>query len=206
MKRRARTSRRGRRHRVCDVGTGSGCIAVAVAHTQPTVRVVAIDVSAAALRVAAANAQRHGVAARLDLVASDLFAALPETARFDVIVSNPPYLGAGESAVRRRSPGSRAAALWAGRDGLQVIERLVGAAPARLRPGGLLAVEIGAGQAPAVLALAARAGFTTCAGAPRPGGDSARAAGGTGCLTRPWKGRGIGRMSLGDSGSSPLDG
>jgi len=145
---------------VCDVGTGSGCIAVAVAHTQPTVRVVALDASAAALRVAAANALRHGVAARLDLVASDLFAALPETARFDVIASNPPYLDDGESAAAEIAWEPRVA-LWTGREGLQVIERLVGAAPARLRPGGLLAVEIGAGQAPAALALAARAGFTT---------------------------------------------
>jgi release factor glutamine methyltransferase len=145
---------------VCDVGTGSGCIAVAVAHTQPTVRVVALDTSAAALRVAAANALRHGVAARVHLVASDLFAALPETARFDVIASNPPYLDDGESGAAEIAWEPRGA-LWAGRDGLQVIERLVGAAPARLRPGGLLAVEIGAGQAAAALALAARAGFIT---------------------------------------------
>jgi release factor glutamine methyltransferase len=143
---------------LCDVGTGSGCIAVAVAHTHPGVHVTAVDASLPALRVAGANARRHGVAARVDLVAGDLLSALPESSLFDVIASNPPYLAAADAGAAELAWEPRAA-LWAGPAGLDVIARLIAAAPARLRRGGLLAVEIGAGQANAALALAVSAGL-----------------------------------------------
>lgn len=146
------------RARVCDLGTGSGCIAVAVAHTHPGVRVTATDAALPALRVARRNALRHGVASRIDLLAGDLFAALPAAPLFDVIASNPPYLAAGEAGDPELAWEPRRA-LWAGPAGLDVIETVIAEAPRRLRAGGLLAVEIGAGQAAVVLDLAARAGL-----------------------------------------------
>jgi len=123
---------------------------------------VASDVDAAALAVARANAARHGLERRVSFVAGDLFAALPGEARFDLVVSNPPYVPAAEYAalepnVRDYEPRL---ALWGGEDGLDVYRRLVPGAAARLRPGGVLAVEVGSGQAAAVTDLFAAAGFT----------------------------------------------
>ena len=143
---------------VLDVGTGSGCIAVALARELPDADITAVDVSPAALAVARRNAERHGVADRIAFVESDVYAGLPADATFDLIVSNPPYLAPDD----HRSPEldfEPRAALDAGADGLDVIRRLLAGASARLRPEGLLLVEIGAGQADAVLALAAAAGL-----------------------------------------------
>ena len=143
-----------------DVGTGAGCIALALAAEDPFVSVTAVDVSEAAVEQARLNAGRLGLAGRLHLLQSDLFAALPPEARFDVIVSNPPYIPAAEydqlePNVREYEPRL---ALYGGDDGLDVYRRLVPEALGRLRTGGMLAVEVGAGEAAAVRELFAAAG------------------------------------------------
>lgn len=139
--------------RACDVGTGSGCLAVAIACERAGAQVVATDVSGDALSVAARNAARHGVADRVALIAGDLFGEIRET--FDLIVSNPPYVPDEEREglppeVRDHEPPR---ALFGGHDGLEIIRRLLAAAPARLKAGGWLVFEIGALQADAVRAL-----------------------------------------------------
>ena len=137
--------------RVVDVGTGSGCIAVALAVTRPAATVVAIDRSRPALAVAGRNARRHGVGDRVRLVAGDLVTALSPRGALDVVVSNPPYIPDGSPDVAvdvaRHEP---AAALYAGHDGLDVVRRLIVDAAPLLRPGGQLILEIGAGQSDAV--------------------------------------------------------
>lgn len=155
-----------------DVGTGSGCIALALAAEDPFVSVVATDVDPAALVVAGRNAARLGLEGRVRFAVGDLFAGLPGGSRFDLIVSNPPYIPAAEYA--RLEPNVRdyepRLALWAGDDGLDVYRRLVPGAVAHLRPGGVLAVEVGAGQAAAVTALFAAAGFPGVSARPDLGG------------------------------------
>lgn len=130
-----------------DVGTGSGILAVTLAAQIPESRWMATDLSAEALTIARANAERHGVAERVRFVEGDLFAGQGREGAWDLIVSNPPYLTAEEMAalapeVRCEPPQ----ALNGGRDGLDLIRRLVQQAWQFLRPGGLLAFEIGAGQ------------------------------------------------------------
>jgi release factor glutamine methyltransferase len=146
-----------------DVGTGSGCIAIAMAVSRPAAAVVAIDRSRAALAVARRNARRHGVDGRVSLVAGDLLTAFAARRLVDVVVSNPPYVP-DDSAdvapdVARHEPPS---ALYAGPDGLDVVRRLIDDAARLLRPGGRLVVEIGIGQGDAVAAAAAadRASWT----------------------------------------------
>jgi release factor glutamine methyltransferase len=145
--------------RIVDVGTGSACIAVAVATGRPGTTILAIDRARAALAVAARNVRRHHVADRIALVAGDLLTALAPAGAFDVVVSNPPYVPDASVDVAvdvaRHEP---AGALYAGPDGLDAVRRLVADAPTRLRPGGQLIMEIGAGQADAVAALAAADG------------------------------------------------
>jgi release factor glutamine methyltransferase len=142
--------------RILDVGTGSGAIAIALAHHLPHARFTAVDLSATALEVAASNAARHALASRIRFVASDLLDALPpDELPLDVIVSNPPYVPTADRAslhpqVRNHEP---AAALFAGPDGLDIVRRLIPQARAALRPNGLLALEIGHGQRKAVAAL-----------------------------------------------------
>ena len=147
---------------ILDLGTGSGCIAIALARELPDVRVTAVDRSPAALAVARRNAERHGVADRVTFAAGDLYDPLPAAATFDLIVSNPPYLAPGDEASPELAFEPRAA-LLAGVDGLEVIRRLIAGAPARLRAGGALLVEIGQGQADAVLALVAATDGLTAA-------------------------------------------
>lgn len=131
-----------------DLGTGSGCIAVAVAKHHKTARVTAVDLSPEALAVAASNADKHGVAERLRLVQGDLFASLPPDERFDFILSNPPYIPHEE--IAKLAPGVRDyephAALDGGGDGFAVFERLIAEAPAYLKPGGWVLIEIGSPQ------------------------------------------------------------
>jgi len=141
----------------CDVGTGSGCVAVALLHERPEARAHALDISAAALAVAARNAARHGVAARLTPLVSDCFDALRgrEPTRFHAVLSNPPYvaerdLPALQREVRDHEPR---AALTPGGDGLSVIRRLVAESPQFLEPGGHLLFEIGFDQHERVRAL-----------------------------------------------------
>ena len=129
---------------ICDVGTGSGIIAVAAAKHLAKSRITAIDVSPAALAVARGNAQTHGVLERIEFVESDLFAAVPPERRFDFVVSNPPYVGEAEletlaPEVRRFEPRM---ALVAGSRGTEVIERLLAQAAERLNSGGHLLLEI----------------------------------------------------------------
>lgn len=147
---------------ILDVGTGTGCVAVAIAATAPKARLVATDISPDALGLALANAERWGVADRIEFRAGDLFEALPAPSpAFDVICSNPPYVE--ESAWAGLPPVIRLYedphALLAGPDGLAVIRRLVGHARRYLRPGGLLAFEIGMGQDRAVREMLSSNGY-----------------------------------------------
>lgn len=149
--------------RIFDVGTGSGCIAVALAVALPDVSLMATDVSAAALAVAERNALGHGVADRIAFVHTDLFENVPGAA--DLIVSNPPYVPTSDlpalpPEVARYEPHQ---ALFAGPDGLGAIRRLFGAAGAQLAPAGHLVVEFGFGQASKVTALAAETGWRVVA-------------------------------------------
>jgi release factor glutamine methyltransferase len=129
---------------VADVGTGSGILAVCAAKYIPNAHVIAVDISPAALAIARRNAAKHGVAERIEFVESDLFAAVATEARFDYIVSNPPYVSTAEIEqlapdVRKHEPH---VALFAGAAGTTVIAPLLQQAAERLKPGGILFVEI----------------------------------------------------------------
>lgn len=137
--------------RVLDAGTGSGIIAVTYLLERPAATAVALDISLDALALARQNAARHAVLPRLQLVASDWLSALGP-ARFDVVLSNPPYLAIGESphlppTVRDHDPRR---ALFAGDDGLTAIRQLLASVPEYLERDGLLVFEIGFGQGEAV--------------------------------------------------------
>jgi release factor glutamine methyltransferase len=137
--------------RIADIGTGSGCLAISLLHERPATRAVAIDVSPAALRIAQRNAARHGVAARLDLLGSDILTALNTEERFDLIVSNPPYVSEDEmKTLQREVSHEPRMALAAGADGLSIIRRLLHEARPFLRSGGHLVFEIGFGQSEAI--------------------------------------------------------
>ncbi|MBN2492127.1 MAG: peptide chain release factor N(5)-glutamine methyltransferase [Planctomycetes bacterium] len=134
--------------RVVDVGTGSGCVAIAVARLRPAAEVVAVDVCAAALAVAEDNARRLGVADRVHLLQADGLEALGAGPLLDLILSNPPYVPESERDalprdVRDHEP---AVALFAPGSGTGLHRRLAAAAPSRLAAGGALFLEIGAGQ------------------------------------------------------------
>jgi release factor glutamine methyltransferase len=140
---------------VVDVCTGSGCIAIALAKKLPEAKIFAMDVSADALAVAQANANRLGVEKNVRFFEGDLLSTLPGSPSVEAIVSNPPYIASGDWAglpreVRDFEP---ALALTAGEDGLEVIRRLVISAGRFLSPTGFVALEIGAGQRAAVSAL-----------------------------------------------------
>ncbi|MBL8486198.1 MAG: 50S ribosomal protein L3 N(5)-glutamine methyltransferase [Rhodocyclaceae bacterium] len=126
-----------------DMCTGSGCLAILMAHAFPNARIDAADLSTDALAVAQANVADHGLESRIRLTRSDLFTTL-EPRRYDLILSNPPYVTAAAMAALppeyRHEP---AMALGAGDDGLDIIRRLLDEATRWLKPGGLLAVEVG---------------------------------------------------------------
>ncbi len=133
---------------IADVGTGSGAIAIALAHSHPDIFVTAIDLSSEALLLAEENARTHHVSERIRFLQSDLLAALANEPKFDAIVSNPPYIPEGDrqtlhEQVRDHEP---AQALFSGPTGLEIFVRLIPQAFALLKPGGLLALEIGFGQ------------------------------------------------------------
>jgi release factor glutamine methyltransferase len=134
--------------RILDIGTGSGCIAIALAFQNKTARLTAIDISPDALEVARRNASKHRVLERIRFLHGDLLEPLPQGERFHVIVSNPPYVTQAEweqlpPHIREHEP---ALALLAGEDGLAVYDRLIPAAAEFLEPGGHLLLEIGATQ------------------------------------------------------------
>ncbi|MBI5093223.1 MAG: peptide chain release factor N(5)-glutamine methyltransferase [Candidatus Hydrogenedentes bacterium] len=148
--------------RVLELGTGSGCVSLAVAVNAPQCQVIATDINEAALALAARNIKRHALESRVALFHGDLFAALPDGSEpFDAICSNPPYVE--ESAWPDLSPSIRMyedpRALLAGQDGLDVVRRILKEAPAHIRPDGLLALEIGMGQYDAVHALLCEHGY-----------------------------------------------
>jgi release factor glutamine methyltransferase len=147
------------RRRVADIGTGSGAIALALKHERPDDEVVAVDVSPDALAQARANAER--LALPVTFALGDLIAPLANGERFDLVVSNPPYIPTadldGLPAEVRQEPRL---ALDGGDDGLELVRRLAGEAGGVLVPGGGLAIEIGAGQAPAAMAILRQRGYT----------------------------------------------
>ena len=145
--------------RLLDMGTGSGAIAVAVAHTRPDAAVTALDVSPDALAVAQANAAANG--ARVRFLHSNWFDALAAGEIFDVIASNPPYIAAGDDHLAqgdlRFEP---VGALTDHADGLSALRTIIAGSPRHLVPGGWLLLEHGYDQAEAVRALLADAGYT----------------------------------------------
>lgn len=166
--------RSGRSLQVLDIGTGSGCVSIALAHLLPEAQIVATDISPAALALAEENARKHEVGRRVRIMKADLFhpdrqraaAGCPKglsgtsSGWADIAVSNPPYIPTKELAKLEpevlREPRL---ALDGGPDGLAAIRAIVGEAPADLKPGGWLALEIGHGQDKAVRKLLAEAGY-----------------------------------------------
>src|SRR5579864_9499635 len=160
----AGTSRRKEEFRIADVGTGSGCIVIALAHELTAAKIIATDISAAALEVARRNAARHGVEARIDFIECNLMDALQrqsqgsthassvfggisasESFHFDLIASNPPYVGRKEIAtlpreVREHEP---AIALFGGENGTEIYAPLIAQAAKLLKPAGILVLELG---------------------------------------------------------------
>jgi len=154
-----------------DVGTGSGCVAVALLVEREHARGHGIDVSAGALDVARLNAGRHGVLDRLRLHEGDLLAPLlgaPDHGRLDAVVSNPPYLVEGDPSVERgvAEHEPHAALFDPGDDPLEVGRRLAHEALGALRPGGLLALEVGAGVADAARAALDGLGYVDVGATP----------------------------------------
>ncbi len=146
--------------RIVDVGTGSGCIAIALARHLPEAKITAIDLSSKALIRASESASLNQVSPRIRLLEGDLLAPVAGE-RFEIIVSNPPYVPLTDREtlsveVREYEP---ALALFAGDDGLEVYRRLIPAAFDALIPGGYVALEIGFGQSPVINTLLARSGF-----------------------------------------------
>lgn len=144
--------------RVLDVGTGSGCVAIAVARHRPRIRMIATDLSRAALEVARENAHRHAVADRVSLAQVDALDAIESPESIRLILSNPPYIAPGERAtlpreVRDHEPGL---ALHAREGGTRLHRRLVATAPGLLESGGALFMEVGPDQAEEIGALVER--------------------------------------------------
>jgi release factor glutamine methyltransferase len=159
--------------RIADVGTGSGCIAIALAHELPAAQIVATDISAAALEVARRNAARHGAASRIDFIECNLLDFLlhgsriadHESRSLDLIASNPPYIGHRETEtlpreVREHEP---AVALFGGETGAETYAPLIAQAATLLKPGGILVLELGHDSAEHVSRLLVAPGWTSVA-------------------------------------------
>ena len=148
---------------VCDLCTGSGCVAVAIAKNVPDARLIATDISAAALDVAAQNVDKHALTERITLLQGDLFEPLVrplDVEQFDLIVCNPPYVSAAEyetldTNVKDYEPKI---ALFAGEDGLDIYRRIIEKADQFLKPEAVLMLEIGYAQGPAVSELLEQTG------------------------------------------------
>jgi release factor glutamine methyltransferase len=148
--------------RFVDVGTGSGCIAAAFAHSETRALGWAADLSAEALKVARGNVLRHGVSNRVQLVQSDLLECFPRSGTFDFVLSNPPYVSRQDTEslpplVRDHEPHL---ALFAGDSGLDIYRRLIPQAAGRLALGGYLLLEIGQGMSERVVAMMESAGLS----------------------------------------------
>jgi release factor glutamine methyltransferase len=146
--------------RIVDIGTGSGAIAIALAHKLPDAVITAVDISVAALNIARLNAKLNGVDHRIRFLEGDLLRPVMEE-RFEFVVSNPPYVpladrGSLAVEVRDHEP---AIALFAGQDGLEVYRRIIPSAFRALIPGGFLAYEIGYGESSAITEILSASGF-----------------------------------------------
>jgi release factor glutamine methyltransferase len=144
---------------ICDIGTGSGCIAVALLHENQRAFAIGIDLSEAAVKVARRNAARHSVTKRITFLVADCFSALkPNQNGFDLVVSNPPYVAGSalEGLQREVRDHEPRVALTSGPDGLAIIRRLLTESGAFLKPGGHLLIEIGFDQGAAVERLVNR--------------------------------------------------
>jgi release factor glutamine methyltransferase len=138
---------------IADIGTGSGCIAIALAKELPQAAIFATDISSAALAVAQRNAMRHNVADQVRFLQGDLLDKV--TAQFDVIVSNPPYIGRREAETLAREVRDHEPeiALYGGEEGYELYADLISQSAAHLRPTGILVLELGHNSLPAVLPL-----------------------------------------------------
>jgi release factor glutamine methyltransferase len=149
--------------RVLELGTGSGAVALALLAERKRARVTATDVSAGALELAARNAERLGFADRIRLEEGDLFEPVAGE-RFDLVISNPPYLATGEaSGLAPELAHEPERALFSGPSGFEVLDRLVAAAPAALEPGGWLALETAPDQAERVRTACEKRGLVEAA-------------------------------------------
>src|SRR5580700_4685567 len=175
------SARREQAFRIADVGTGSGCIAIALAHELPAAQIVATDISAAALEVARRNAARHGVASRIDFVECNLLDFLLHKSRvtdhpsltltasepdsLDLIASNPPYISTNEAATLQREVRDHepVVALFGGETGTEIYAPLVAQAAILLKPGGVLVLELGHNSAEHVSRLLAPPEWTSIA-------------------------------------------
>lgn len=147
--------------KIIDLGTGSGCIAISIAVRNSRVRGLAADISEAALSMAHRNAVKHGVSNRIELIHSDLFNSVPRGTRYDMVVSNPPYIPSGDigglaSDVKDHEPRS---ALDGGEDGYAVVDRILEGAAGYLIPEGWLLLEVGIEQADRVVEKAKASGW-----------------------------------------------
>lgn len=150
---------------ILDLGTGTGALALALAKAFPDARVTAVDSSGAAIELAQENARIHDLESRVSWLTSDWFAQVPADSRFELMVSNPPYLTAAETAealpeVREFEPV--AALTGSGAEGAGDLLKIIERAPDFLSPGGVLAMETGIAQHPLLVESCRRAGFATC--------------------------------------------
>ena len=132
----------------CEVGIGSGCISVSILHEIKNAKAIGLDISNKALQIAKKNAEKNSILNRLDLMISDVFDDLDTTEKFDLIISNPPYIPIADVPnlqieVRDFDPHI---ALTDGKDGLSIIEKIIGKSPECLKPDGFLVLEIGFNQ------------------------------------------------------------
>ncbi|MDD5610985.1 MAG: peptide chain release factor N(5)-glutamine methyltransferase, partial [Candidatus Omnitrophica bacterium] len=132
---------------ILDIGTGSGCISVLLAKLLPEASIVAVDISSLALNVARKNAKLHQAEKRIKFIQSDLFKNLDPQNKYDLIISNPPYVPSAEiEALQREVQHEPRLSLDGGNDGLDHIRRIIQASPRFLKESGLLILEIGFGQ------------------------------------------------------------
>ncbi len=146
---------------IIDIGTGSGNIAVSLAKLLPSAKITAADISKEAIGIAGHNALLNEVAGKITFVCSDLFAGSELSGTiYDIIVSNPPYIAAGElKCLQPEIKHEPVIALDGGKDGLDYYRRLAKEAPSRLKEGGLLMVEIGCGQKEAITGIFGESGL-----------------------------------------------